>query len=228
MPSKNKRMVRPTKKVIFIFCEGESEQEYANFLKEEYSDVASIQAPVLGLFDHAKRVFNASVRYKNSIDVIDEIWFFFDTEEDAGVPWEQNKKILEKLKKLRKKPPIKVRLLMTKSCIEYWFLLHYEKTTIPIRSPSDKRQVENRLKREIQTYEKGDRTSIFQIAEKYLKAKENGAWSLKQLGEFEWLSQQSDDIRNEWLYKTGYTFTTVHEAIEYLDSLRFQDKQEDK
>lgn len=48
-------MPRPTKRsksVILVFCEGESEQVYTDFLKKEFGDVAAIRRPAsTGLFD---------------------------------------------------------------------------------------------------------------------------------------------------------------------------------
>ena len=32
-------------------------------------------------------------------------------------------KIIKKLRRLRKKPNIRVRLLMTTACVEYWFIV---------------------------------------------------------------------------------------------------------
>lgn len=50
-------MPRPTKKskpYIVVFCEGESEQVYTDFLRKEFKDVASIKRPSsTGLFEEA-------------------------------------------------------------------------------------------------------------------------------------------------------------------------------
>ncbi len=40
--------------------------------------------------------------------------------------WNDRLAIIKKLRKLRKKQGIRVRLLMTSGCIEYWFMLHYK------------------------------------------------------------------------------------------------------
>lgn len=69
-------MGRKIKPLIYIFCEGESEIEYAKFLKEKYEDVAVIQKPVKGLFDTAGKKFKKDAKYKNNTEVTDEIWFF--------------------------------------------------------------------------------------------------------------------------------------------------------
>ena len=49
-------MKRKIKPLIYVFCEGESEIEYVNFLKEKYEDVAVIQKPVKGLFSTADKI----------------------------------------------------------------------------------------------------------------------------------------------------------------------------
>ena len=50
-------MPRPTRRrkpYIVVFCEGESEQAYTDFLKKEFRDVASIKRPSsTGLFEEA-------------------------------------------------------------------------------------------------------------------------------------------------------------------------------
>ena len=39
-------MPKKMKRAIFLFCEGESEIEYASFLKDTFRDVVAIQKPV--------------------------------------------------------------------------------------------------------------------------------------------------------------------------------------
>lgn len=50
---------------------------------------------------------------------------FYDVEKDIP-KWNDRFTIIKKLRKLRKKQGIRVRLLMTSGCIEYWFMLHYK------------------------------------------------------------------------------------------------------
>ena len=48
------------KAIIRVFCEGESEQAYTEYLKKKFSDVAVIQYPKEpGLFDRAEDRFNS-------------------------------------------------------------------------------------------------------------------------------------------------------------------------
>ena len=71
------RKVKPAKPLIYVFCEGESEQVYTDHLKKIFSEVAVLKrSPDTGLFEEAEANFSKSPKYKNSIDVTDEIWFF--------------------------------------------------------------------------------------------------------------------------------------------------------
>lgn len=56
-------MKRNIKPLIYIFCEGESEIEYANFLKERFAETAIIKKPVKGLFEVARNKFKREARY---------------------------------------------------------------------------------------------------------------------------------------------------------------------
>ena len=78
-------MGKKIKPLIYIFCEGESEIEYGKCLKERFSDVAVIMKPVKGLFSEAERKFKKEARYRNKIEVTDEIWFFFDVDHDQAL-----------------------------------------------------------------------------------------------------------------------------------------------
>lgn len=71
------RKIKSVKPLIYVFCEGESEQAYTDFLKKVFSDVAVIKRPKeTGLFEEAQTKFSRDAKYKNSIEVTDEIWFF--------------------------------------------------------------------------------------------------------------------------------------------------------
>ena len=75
------RKFQPEKPLIYVFCEGESEQAYAKFLKEHFADVAVLKIPSkTGLFSKAKNDFDKEPKYRNYAEVTDEIWFFFDVE----------------------------------------------------------------------------------------------------------------------------------------------------
>lgn len=167
-------MPRPTRRrkpYIVVFCEGESEQAYTDFLKKEFKDVASIKRPsATGLFEEADGKFKKDKDYRDYAEVTDEIWFFFDVEtKDIGL-WDARMKIIKRLRALRKKPGIEVRLLMTTGCIEYWLMLHYEMYTPPIQTVAEKQRVIERLLSKEPNYQKGDTATTARIAQNYPKA----------------------------------------------------------
>lgn len=74
-----------------------------------------------GLFDEAWDKFRKDKKYKDALEVIDEIWFFYDVEKEDVPKWEHRLDIIKRLRRLRKNPNIRVRLLMTTACVEYGF-----------------------------------------------------------------------------------------------------------
>lgn len=210
-------MGKKIKPLIYLFCEGESEIEYGKCLKERFSDVAVIMKPVKGLFSEAESKFKKEARYRNKIEVTDEIWFFFDVDHDQAGRWSAIQKVIQTLRKLRKRPNIRVRLLMTTGCVEYWYLLHYEKVRPSIQSQAEKDRVMALLKRHNPAYVKGDTVTTGEIAKSMDAAVRNGTWTLQEVEGLPTL--EDGDRRSQWLYQCGLTFTTVQEAIEYLESL---------
>ena len=60
------RQVKNTKPLIYVFCEGESEQAYTDFLKKQFEEVAVIKRPKsTGLFHEAESLFKNNPKYKN-------------------------------------------------------------------------------------------------------------------------------------------------------------------
>lgn len=110
-----------------------------------------------------------------------------------------------------------VNLYMTKGCIEYYFLLHYEKTQPLIVSVKDKEKVLKLLSTKYcPGYEKGDKDTTWEIAEHYEIAVENGEWSLKRIADEELEGTADENERIRRLYFTDSTFTNVHEAVKHL------------
>ena len=101
------RSTKPAKPYIVVFCEGESEQAYTDFLRKEFKDVASIHRPkATGLFDVADNKYKKDAKYRDYAEVTDEVWFFFDVEtKDIGA-WESRLKIIKRLRSLRKDPNV--------------------------------------------------------------------------------------------------------------------------
>lgn len=218
------RQVRKSKKIIYVFCEGESEQEYAKCLRKFFADVAALHIPPpvsTRLFEDTKSKFDKEPRFRNNAEVIDEIWFFFDTEDCDADQWETRLKIIKRLRGLRKNPNIRVRLLMTSGCVEYWFQLHYEMAVPALHTVADKDNVRHRVQQLVPGYEKGDSVTIGKIALQWPEAVQRGAEVLAQLTEHGMppVGAKNSDERDAWLHRNEYTFTTVQEAIQFLESL---------
>ena len=93
------------------------------------------------MFDDADNRFKKDPKYRAYADVIDEIWFFFDVEEKDIDNWSKRLEIIKRLRHLRKKPQIRIRLLMTTGCIEYWLMLHYRLFAPPVLTVPEKEQM---------------------------------------------------------------------------------------
>lgn len=233
MPRKQKK----TKPLICVFCEGESEVAYANFLRDKFQENVIIKSKMVtptAIFAETERLFQKDPKYRNKINSIDEIWFFFDVEDynlqtvgnqNQNVSkWHERLVIINSLRGLRKNPALKVRLLMTSGGIEYWFLLHFEMTAPPCKTTADKANIISDLQSKwVPEYKKGKTTSIKQIAERYSTAVQNSSKILNLLSTSKGLPKltvdstiRDEDERNQWLCTHCETFSTVHEAISFL------------
>lgn len=215
------RRFKDPKPYIVVFCEGESEQAYTDFLKKEFQDVASIKRPSsTGLFEEADRRFEKDKSYRDYTDVTDEIWFFFDVETKDVPKWDSRMKIIRHLRSLRKDSNIKVRLLMTTGCIEYWLMLHYEMFAPPIQTTEEKKRVIDRLRARVPEYEKGNAAVTSKIAKNYPTAVKNAQRTMSNLLAEGLPGLEDSDERNRWLCQKCLTFSNVHEAIDFLLQLR--------
>jgi len=161
MPPRKTRKTIHTKPLIYIFYEGESEQCYAKFLKEQFGDVASFRIPSSkGLFSEAENKFQKDIKYRNSIEVTDEIWFFFDVEEGDRDKWDDHLRSIKNLRRLDRQHKIRVRLLLTSGCIEYWFMLHYKRISPSIVTVPEKERMLHQLEQLVPDYKKGNHTAI--------------------------------------------------------------------
>lgn len=200
---------------IIVFWEGESEEQYFKFLKDRFHEKANLTVHnKKGLFAMAEKAFSSKGVYCDDAVDVDEIWIIFDTEVDLRPSWDKNWDTVKKLRKKCKNATVK--LYMTKGCIEYYFLLHYEKTQPLIVSVKDKEKVLKLLSTKYcPEYEKGDKDTTWKIAEHYETAIENGEWSLKRIAD-ELEGTVNEDERIRRLYFTDSTFTNVHEAVKHL------------
>ena len=215
------RKLKKSKVSICVFCEGESEQAYTDFLKSEFQDVAVFKRPSsTGLFEEADNRFKKDPKYRDYSDVFDEIWFFFDVEEKDIDNWSKRLEIIKRLRRLRKKPQIRVRLLMTTGCIEYWLMLHYRLFAPPVLTVPEKEQMLRQVIKEEPTYKKGNYIATARIAQHYPTAVKNAGIVLQNLLKEGMPGLEDTDERNLWLCKNCRTFSTVQEAISFLESLK--------
>ena len=209
------------KVIIRVFCEGESEQAYTDFLKSKFQDLAVFKRPSsTGLFDDADNRFKKDPKYRDYADVIDEIWFFFDVEEKDIDNWSKRLEIIKRLRHLRKKPQIRIRLLMTTGCIEYWLMLHYRLFAPPVLTVPEKEQMLRQVIKEEPTYKKGNYIATARIAQHYPTAVKNAGIVLQNLLKEGMPGLEDTDERNLWLCKNCRTFSTVQEAVSFLESLK--------
>lgn len=115
-------------------------------------------------------------------------------------------------------PMLRVRLLMTSGCIEYWFMLHYKYYTPKLITVPEKEKVINEVKKLIPTYVKGNSAATEKIAVNYQKAVENSKKTVKALLPDGLPGIDDTDIRNQWLNTKSVTFSNVYEAIEFLQN----------
>ena len=233
---KQRAGTKSPKPLIYVFYEGESEKQYLKQIKKHYYDSAVIKFPSKPeLFQDAVRRFEKDASYRDSAEDTDEIWFFFDAHDVDGIAkdWEFIYKNIKKLRKLKKAPGIRVRLLMTTGCLEYWLMLHFKKYLPSIQTKEERERVEKDLKACCQKileieYEKGDPDAIREIYEFGLRnAIEYGAFYLQELEKiglprlknpYEPDNKNLDE-RYKWLLENTHTFTTVQEGIVFLNNL---------
>ena len=215
------RKLKKSKVSICVFCEGESDQAYTDVRKIKFQDVAVFKRPSsTGLFDDAANRCKKDPKYRDYADVIDEIWFFFDVEEKDIDNWSKRLEIIKRLRRLRKKPQIRVRLLMTTGCIEYWLMLHYRLFAPPVLTVPEKEQMLRQVIKEEPTYKKGNYIATARIAQHYPTAVKNAGIVLQNLLKEGMPGLEDTDERNLWLCKNCRTFSTVQEAITFLESLK--------
>lgn len=214
------RRIKHAKPLIFVFCEGESEQAYTDFLKQRFANVAVIKRPsATGLFEEADRRFQKDPKFRDYAEVTDEIWFFFDVETKDIGKWEQRLAMIKRLRRLRRNPNIRVRLLMTTGCIEYWLMLHYKMFSPPVLEVADKERMLAEVVAREASYVKGDYEATARIAERYPIAVEHAEKILVNLLSDGLPGLEDTDERNQWLCKQCKTFSTVNEAITFLEQL---------
>lgn len=126
------RKIRPT---FYVFCEGESEKEYVNFLRAKYRMPIEIKSKITG-HTITKRFIEKHLEQRPKHDK-DKTFLMYDLDEEG---------LLAKLKLI----PNSI-LLVSNPCIEFWFLLHLRNQRANISCDICNKE----LKSKITGYEKG-------------------------------------------------------------------------
>ena len=108
---------------------------------------------------------------------------------------------------------------MTTGCIEYWLMLHYRQLAPPLLTVPDKERMLAQVVRIEPTYRKGNYDATARIAQNYPTAVKNATIVLQNLLQEGMPGLEDTDERNRWLCTKCKTFSTVQEAIIFLESL---------
>lgn len=157
---------KPIKKVIYVFWEGETEQEYIKFLKDEFENIAVIYyctkkallrllSPII-ITKITMITKISEILYQNLMNY----GFSLIRKLKWAISGTKNELFRRYYKFKEKRNPLKIRLLMTTGCAEYWLLLHYRKTAPAIATPADKDKILMEVKKIVPSYKKGDKASI--------------------------------------------------------------------
>lgn len=185
----NHMKTRHSKSLIYVYYEGEgSEKAYLNFLKTRFRGSAEIKGKK-GFYSDIERDLKAQQSMLRRLwDQIGEIWLFFDVDQNTIMEgseenWIKLDDAIRKINRMAGRKSIRIRLLMTTGCIEYWFLLHFEQVQPPYKTgPEFKKYIENRLKRHIPDYRKSDEQLIRKLAEEgFDQGLINGRWTIESL-----------------------------------------------
>lgn len=114
-----KRKMRP---IFIVFCEGETEVEYINLLRKKYRLPIKIETKILGSSINEPLINKHKKSYKTTSSDDVRIFLMYDADVTG---------VLDNLKK------IKETLLISKPCIEIWFLAHFNKCFNSELSSSD-------------------------------------------------------------------------------------------
>ena len=118
--SRGKR-INPT---FYVFCEGQTEEEYVKFLRSKYRIPIEINSKRAG-DDISQRFINSYLKTKTSHKK-DQVFLMYDLDVEGT---------LERLNQ------IEGTLLVSNPCIELWFLLHHQDQRASIASENCVRQL---------------------------------------------------------------------------------------
>jgi len=129
MSKRKKSLGKRINPTYYVFCEGDTEEEYIKHLKQHYRIPIEIKTKVEGN-SISERKIKAFLKNKPSSPK-DKTFLLYDIDVSN---------MLNKLKKIKN-----VTLLVSNPCIELWFLLHFEEQTANINSINCIKKIYNNL-----------------------------------------------------------------------------------
>ncbi len=203
---KRREAFREPRKSILIVCEGKkTEPIYFKALKERLR-LIMVDVEIVWKGSAPITVVNSAIQLredrkqiaKNSLTKVEYevIYCVFDVE--APVPHESLANAVTKAK------DNKLEVILSNPCFEYWYILHFSKTSAPFNK---NRNVESALKKKHPAYSKSD-TTIFKVV--YPKTSDAIKHSKEVLNE---QHNNAKDLRG------CNPSTHVHKIVEYLQSM---------
>lgn len=116
---------------FWVFCEGESEVAYLNFLKQHFR-LSSLQIHTRVSKNNISRKKIDNFKQGKEIDPKDQDWLVYDADVEA---------VVNRLKAIGDS-----NLVLNNPCIEFWFLLHCKNQTGYLTTQGALRDITNRYK----------------------------------------------------------------------------------
>ena len=186
--SRNSKPIKPTNKRIAVVGDGQTEKIYFEKLKEVEGlrnvslkpDLPKNVGSYKGVFDKAESLYEQGY---------DEVYCLIDM--DKVLSDNTLAKYLTDKKRIEKKGIV---VFESNPCLEFWFLLHFVRTTKPF---SNCESVERELQRYILNYSKNQQylvqSNIYKtLKPNLLKAFENGKWIEENSNENDYNSSKSE------------------------------------
>ncbi|MFK7945999.1 MAG: RloB family protein [Saprospiraceae bacterium] len=176
--NKRKRSVKPR---LLILCEGETERNYFEAMKEDddyESKMAAAKITILTaksptpeqIIKEAIKKGNEAKREKNPYEMI---WVVFDHDNHPHRKEAYDNAIKDKLE---------IKVAFSAICFETWYLLHFEKSA---KSYSNASKLIITLKKHYPNYQKAKQNDFVNLKPNLQKAIENAKWLRKRMNDEE-------------------------------------------
>lgn len=190
---RDKRKERKVRSRILILCEGETEKNYFQAIKEaeEYQQILSALTVKVAVAKHpaaehlveeAIQLAGKAVKENNAYD---QIWVVFDHDNQAHRKKAYDKALAENYS-----------IAFSAIAFEVWYLLHFIRTS---RSFKDGKELISELKKHYPVYEKARQNDFVYLKDKLQNAFNNSIW-----------------LRNQHQEKTHITDQTVWTDVDLL------------